>query len=390
MEVIKLRLELIIKRFAIRRISDWISLSLVLIAILVGIKIGQFFIPDYENLQFLIIITSLLFLGNNLKVKNLSKFCKQSIALFPNISIQKVRRYYLLRNFIAIYIIITYLQTPTRVSQINSFIIFQLCFLLLVFLILLIEHHIISKYKSISKTILYVLVYATLFLKIRKILDFRFDSFAKFQFLPIIFIGIAFLFILNIKLLLKEVRQPIFYRTKTRDFFKNKNMISKSFIYITKKPILVEIIASFSLLLIMYGTISNVNGNDFYPVFSAIYSYSMLQAYIALISDDNKRYYLIYGNMPIRKYKLRRCIAVVALFIPIFICSTILLQFFIPLVNILLSIALGLLAFFVTIFIDIIASKSKKMLNFVTIKKQFMLYILLTLLHVIMYIILEV
>ncbi|MBS5081075.1 MAG: hypothetical protein E7B11_15165 [Clostridiales bacterium] len=328
-KILKFKLDLVVVRFKIKGAFNVSSLLTVLSVLLVGTKIFQHWLGNYEQLSILLGLFIYVFFCKYIFVSDFDMKWKQMITYFNAFKEQDVKKYYLYKNLITFLAILVFVLFPTRLEDVDLFLLYIIGINILLFIQILSKNLLsINKYSTFNLIVRILLCGCLiLYLKNYQLINIK---------LEMSWYSIIICLILNAVLILEEfkfLKEPnqtrgmvVFVNwSKKIPLFRNNS----DFIFAVRTNLLIE-----PLLIIICGNIviHRISGDLSGDFFTLIISYlcSFLTVYRMLIKNEEKKTIYFYQGKSAKQIKTAKIKNAIYISVPLFIITLLPLLFLLP------------------------------------------------------------
>ncbi len=356
-KILKFKLDLVKVRFKIKGAFNVSSLLIVLSVLLIGTKIFQHCLGNYEQLSILLGLFIYVFFCKYIFVSDFDMKWKQMITYFNAFNEQDVKKYYLYKNLITFLAILVFVLFPTRLEDVELFLLYILGINVLLFIQILSKNLLsLNKYSTFNLIVRIILCGCLiLYLKNYQLINIK---------LEMSWYSIIICLILNAVIILEEfkfIKEPnqkrgmvVFVNwSKKIPLFSNNS----DFIFAVRTNLLIE-----PLLIIICGNIviHRISGDLSGDFFTLIVSYlcSFLTVYRMLVKNEEKKTIYFYQGKGAKQIKTVKIKNTIFLSVPLFIITFIPLLFILPIYFVIVGYICSLIIFILsTISIKIEAEK---------------------------------
>lgn len=343
-KILKFKLDLVKVRFKIKGAFNVSSLLIVLSVLIIGTKIFQHCLGNYEQLSILLGLFIYVFFCKYIFVSDFDMKWKQMITYFNAFNEQDVKKYYLYKNLITFLAILVFVLFPTRLEDLELFLLYILGINVLLFIQILSKNLLsLNKYSTFNLIVRIILCGCLiLYLKNYQLINLK---------LEMSWYSIIICLILNAVIILEEfkfIKEPnqkrgmvVFVNwSKKIPLFSNNS----DFIFAVRTNLLIE-----PLLIIICGNIviHRISGDLSGDFFTLIVSYlcSFLTVYRMLIKNEEKKTIYFYQGKSAKQIKTVKIKNTIFLSVPLFIITFIPLLFLLPIYFVIVGYICSLIIF---------------------------------------------
>ncbi len=374
-EVFKLNIELIRKRFSIYGLFNIISLCFVLLGLLFGIKFLEHKFGYYKEITLFLINFIYVACGKHVIPSNFDRNVQRHRTYFTLLNVKDIENYYMYKNLITFYVAVTYVIFPTSIQDLGIFTFYLAVMNILIFIIILFKNKLNkNKYLSLVNCMnIGCLIFTILYMK--NFITIPFEKILN-QYSIIIFI------VISIYLTFKNFKHinPNDIKGNSVYFMGlSKKMLflfnDKDLLFIIRKNLLLDPIL---VILLTNVSVKNTFNSSSDLLLSCILSFtcSFIMIYMNLLKNDESKVIFFYGPKDFKKFRIEKIKNTICISLIIFLIVLLPLIILIPIKIILPSYIISISLFLISTII--IKINLEKTLNFKkTISNKEILIILL-------------
>lgn len=382
-DVFRLNLDIIRKRFKIYGFFNIVSLLLVLSLIFGGVKFGQSVLGYYEKVNLIILNMVYILFSKYIFPTNFKNNVERVKTYFNLISLDDIKKYYTYKNLIIFYAISIFLMFPTQISDGGEFIVYFLVLNILLFIQIKFKKKLDSnKYISIM-TMIYVCLSGILILYMRGFIEFSFSKVMNPYILSCFFVLSLYLMKQNFKYIgndekVKQVMYFIKLSNKILKVWPNRDLVLAIRKNLFMDPIVLILISN-----IFLKGVTNTTEDMYYSCILSIVC-SFIAIYIELINNEKASVSVFYNSVNYKDLKIHKLKSTIYMQLITLVLVTIPLMFFIPMDILFKSYMVSIIVVVLTIYlVKISLERNMDFKNILSDKDVIKLYIISTILSIV-------
>lgn len=368
-KLLKLNIDLVRAKFKIYGFFNIFSLILTISIVLTGVKLLQYKMNIYNEISLIILAFITMFLTSHIYPNNYKEKAYKVKLYFNSIKYKTIERYFLYKNLIIFYLVCIYLLFPTRLFEFRYYLLYMFIISFIVFLQISIKIKGSNSHYTILSNIMNVLVYITLILQLRKIINIPFYNVTKQYMMPVYILLIFYLFFKNIKLIYRSCIHidKLFFVNLTKKIpYIRKN---KDLLLIIREGFFMDPIVAILSGSLVFKSITNTK-LDMILLYAVSSLVAYIYLYIEILIYENSKFVCMYNKVSVKRIKKEKMFSVMFFSIIITIITSIPLLIFMPISVIFIGYILSIVIFMIiTLLIPLSIEKNMDMVTLIKPKE---------------------